>query len=86
MYHTDSDLFGRLTESNIESIVLRGIRRVSQTGDKPIGVNQVDHATSLKALVSLVSLADGDARTVLSLLTLMELVSHTDTANNNVYR
>lgn len=92
-------VFERLTESDIECIVLQGIRRVSQANSKQSGVDQIDHddvfsdpnvsssqATgssqhsdgekstpelSPKVLASLVSLADGDARTALSLLALV---------------
>ena len=89
-------MFERLTESDIESIVLQGIRRVSQTDDKPIDTDHDDvfsepHVSSSqdtsssqhssveksvpqlspKVLASLVSLADGDARTALSLLALV---------------
>ena len=92
-------VFERLTESDIESVVLQGIRRVSQMDDKPVDIDQVDHhdvfsdpnvsssqdasssqhsgveksapQLSPKVLASLVSLADGDARTALSLLALV---------------
>jgi putative ATPase len=88
-------VFERLTESEIERVVLQGIRCASQTGDKPIDVsydvfndpevpssqgtsgsqpsgieNPVPQLSS-KVLATLVSLADGDARTALSLLALV---------------
>jgi len=92
-------VFERLAESDIEHIVLQGVRRVFQTDRKPLEIDQTDHddvfnepnlpssqATSSsqhsgveksipqlspKILASLVSLADGDARTALSLLALV---------------
>ena len=92
-------VFERLTESDIERIVLQGIRRVSHTDDKPVEIDHVDNddvfndpnvpssqdtsyslhsgaeksvpQLSPKVLASLVSLADGDARTALSLLALV---------------
>jgi len=86
-------VFERLAESDIERIVLQGIRRVSHTDDKPVVVEHVDNddvfsdpnvpssqdsgaeksvpQLSPKVLASLVSLADGDARTALSLLALV---------------
>ena len=92
-------VFERLTEPDIEQIVLQGIRRVSHTEKKTLEVDQIDHddvfsdpdppssqptsssqhsgveksvpQLSPKVLASLVSLADGDARTALSLLALV---------------
>ena len=89
-------VFERLTEPDIERIVLQGIRRVSQAENKPLEVDHDDvfndphlpssqttsgsqHSSveksvpqlSPKVLASLVSLADGDARTALSLLALV---------------
>ena len=92
-------VFDRLSESDVERVVVQGIRRVSLTEDKPADVNQVDYddvfsdsnmpssqdanssllsgtdksvpQLSPKILASLASLADGDARTALSLLALV---------------
>jgi putative ATPase len=92
-------VFERLTDSDIERIVLQGTRRVSKAETKPIGLTHADHddvfsdpttsssqdtndsgdlsvnkplpQLSPKVLASLVSLADGDARTALSLLALV---------------
>jgi putative ATPase len=93
-------VFERLTDSDIERIVLQGSRRIFQT-EKPIDLDKVDDddvfsdpnvpssqdapgsqdssssvkkqlpQLSQKVLGSLVSLADGDARTALSLLALV---------------
>ena len=92
-------VFETLTNSDIERIVLQGIRRVSPADSKPIAFDQTDPddvfsdpvvpqtndvrdskgesvekllpQLSPKVLASLVSLADGDARTALSLLALV---------------
>lgn len=87
-------VFERLTDSDIEHIVLQGIRRVSQAENKPtdhddvfsdpiisssqdtncsadVSVKNSLPQLSPKVLASLVSLADGDARTALSLLALV---------------
>jgi len=98
-------VFERLTEPDIERIVLQGIRRFFQTENKPLEVDRIDDDVfddtnlpssqptsssqrsgvensipqlSPKVLASLVSLADGDARTALSLLALV-LGSSSDT-------
>jgi putative ATPase len=85
-------VFKRLTEPDIERIILQGIRRVSQTVGTPSdvdhddvfnnpnvpssqGTNSSEHPgvekSAPQVLASLVSLADGDARTALSLLALV---------------
>lgn len=87
-------VFEKLTESDIERIVLQGIRRVSQGnepvdvnhdvfsdpdvpssqdmgGSQPPGIESSVPQLSPKVLATLVSLADGDARTALSLLALV---------------
>ena len=92
-------VFERLTEPDIERIVLQGVRRVSQADIKPFDIDETNRddvfsdpvisssqptsssqhsgvektlpQLSPKLLASLVSLADGDARTALSLLALV---------------